>query len=135
MSRENVELVRRAYDEFLSRGELPLPLVHAELRIDNVPESPIPGPYHGPEGMRRWWREVSGDLEGIRLELEETIDAGGDCVVGLVRFHGRTPAGFDLSEFPWAVAHWIRDGLIVRTAGFLAKEQALEAVANPEPPT
>jgi hypothetical protein len=130
MSRENVELVRRAYGEFLSRGELPLPLVHPELRIDNVPESPIPGPYHGHEGLRRWWREVSGVLEGMRLELDETIDVGGDCVVGLVRFVGHTPAGFDLSAFPWVVVHWIEDGLIVRTAGFLTKEQALEAAGR-----
>jgi hypothetical protein len=43
MSQENVEIVRRAF-EFFERGEAPFEVADPEIRIDNIPESPIPGP-------------------------------------------------------------------------------------------
>ncbi|MDX6699395.1 MAG: hypothetical protein QOE65_2792 [Solirubrobacteraceae bacterium] len=42
MSRENVEVVRRAF-EFFGRGEVPFEVADPEIRIDNIPDWPIPG--------------------------------------------------------------------------------------------
>ena len=126
MSRENVELVRRAF-EFFERGDLPFELVDPEIRIDNIPESPIPGPYYGHEGLRRWWEDIVDALPGFRLEVEEVIDVGDDRVVAVVRTFGHQL----MEQMPstrWAVVHWVRSGLIIRTAGYLRKRDALEAV-------
>ena len=62
---------------------------------------------------------------GLRLELAEVIDVGDDRVVGVLRTHG---APLVEQMPPWAAVHWVRDGLIFRTAGYRTKEEALEAV-------
>jgi hypothetical protein len=131
MSQENLEVVRRAYDEFLTKGELPLPLCHPEIRVDNIPESPIPGPYFGHHGLRKWHDAIADVLPGFQITLEEVFDVGDDRVVGVVKFVGASsnPAGLLIDEMPsWAIVHWVRDGLVLRTAGFLTKDAALEAV-------
>jgi hypothetical protein len=73
MSHQNVELVRR-WAERLAGGELPLELSDPELRLDNIVQFPITGPYHGHEGLRRWWQDVAEASEEIRFEVEELID-------------------------------------------------------------
>ncbi len=139
MSRENVDVVRRAY-EFLGRGELPFEVTDPEIRIDNIPDSPIPGPYYGHGGMRRWWSEIADALPGFRLTLEEVIDVGDDRVVGVLKTHGDTsrPGAVStlIEQMPtWAAVHWVRNGLVVRTAGYLTKEQALKAAGLREKDT
>jgi hypothetical protein len=129
MSRENVELVRRVYDDFFERGELPFELTDPEIRIDNIAESPMPGPYHGHEGLRQWWADIVDAVPGLRFQLEELIDVGDDRVVGMLRTLGTEL----IEQMPsWAVIHWIRDGLVVRTAGYVRREEALEAVGLAE---
>jgi hypothetical protein len=129
MSRENVELVRRVYAEYFERGELPFELTHPEIRIDNIAEWPLPGPYQGHEGLRQWWAEIVDAIPGVRLQLEEVIDVGDDRVVAMLRTFGTEL----IEQMPsWAVVHWIRDGLVVRTAGYLRREEALEAVGLSE---
>jgi ketosteroid isomerase-like protein len=130
MSQENVEIVRRAF-EFFERGEVPFALADPENRIDNIPESPIPGPYYGHVGLRHWWEDIVDALPGFRLEIEEAIDVGDDRVVAVVRTFGHEV----MEQMPsthWAIVHWVRNGLIVRTAGYLRKEEALEAVGLSE---
>ena len=128
MSQENVDVVRRAY-AFLERGELPLEVCDPEIRIDNIPESPIPGPYFGHEGLREWWSDIADVAPGFRLRLEEVVDVGDERVVAMIRFLGK---GL-MEHMPnWAGVHWVRDGLIFRTAGYLRKEEALEAVGLSE---
>ena len=126
MSRENVEVVRRAF-EFFERGELPFAVCDPEIRIDNIPESPIPGPYHGHEGLRRWWEDIVDAFPGYRLEVEELIDVGDDRVVAVIRTFGHELID-QMPSTRWAVIHWVRGGLVVRTAGYLSKREALEAV-------
>jgi hypothetical protein len=128
MSQENVEIIRRVY-EFFARGELPFELSDQAIRIDNIPQAPIPGPYYGHEGLRCWWGDIEEALPGFRLELEEIVDLGGDRVLAMVRTFGS-----DLIEqMPaWAILHWVRNGLVVRTAGYLRKEEALEAAGLSE---
>jgi len=44
------------------------------LRLDNIVQFPITGPYHGHEGLGRWWKDVAEAFEEIRFEVEELID-------------------------------------------------------------
>ena len=128
MSQENVEVVRRAFD-FFERGELPLEVADPEIRIDNIPESPLPGPYFGHQGLRKWWSDIVDVIPDFRLQLEEVIDVGEGRVVAVVRTFG---TGL-IEQMPsWAIVHWVRNGLIFRTAGYLRKEEALEAVGLSE---
>jgi hypothetical protein len=96
MSQENVELVRR-WAECLAGGELPLKLSDPELRLDNIVQFPITGPYHGHEGLRRWWQHVAEAFEEIRFDA------------------------------PWASLFWVRDGKIARAVGYASQYQALKA--------
>lgn len=124
MSQENVQIVRRAY-EFFERGELPFDLIDRDVRIDNIAESPIPGPYYGHEGLRQWWDDLAEAVPTLRLKLEEAIDVGDDRVLVTIRTHGTEL----IEQLPdWAAVHWVRDGLIVRAAGYLRKAEALQAV-------
>jgi hypothetical protein len=72
MSHQNVELVRR-WAECLAGGELPLELSDPELRLDNIVQFPITGPY-GHRGLRGWWQGVAEAFEEIRFEVEKLID-------------------------------------------------------------
>ncbi len=126
-----MEVVRRLYDDFLGHGVLPFDLTHPEVRIDNIPQSPIPGPYFGHEGARRWWADLEEAAPGLRLDVEHIIDVGDDRVIGVLRLRLARPGLVD--QMPtWAGVHWIRDGLLVRVAGYLTMEEALEAVGLSE---
>ncbi len=128
MSQENVEVVRRTL-EFLERGELPFELGDPQIRIDNIAESPIPGPYYGHDGLRSWWEDIADALPGFRLQLIEAIDVGDDRVVAVLRTFGNEL----LEQMPnWATVHWVNAGRVVRVAGYLRKEEALEAVGLSE---
>ena len=132
MSQENVEVVRRAF-EFFERGEPPFEVAHPEIRIDNIPESPHPGPYHGHEGLERWWNELADTVPELRLKLEDVIDVDDECLIAMVRSRGGGANANLADHIPsWAVVHWVRDGLVVRVAGYMRKEEALEAVGLAE---
>jgi hypothetical protein len=131
MSRQDVEVVRRAYNEFLEHGTLPYELCDPAIEIYNIPQSPIPGPYFGQEGLRRWWSDVTDVIAGARLRLEHIVDLDDGKILGRVRFSGRVSGGELIDELPsppWFVVHWVRDGLVVRTAGYSTKAEALQAV-------
>jgi hypothetical protein len=127
MSQENVEVVQEAY-KFWARGELPFEVSHPNIRMDNIKEWVMPGPFYGHEGLRRWWAETVEALPGVRLSLVDPIEVGDACVVGEVRVSGdsRDP---DLIEAfgTFSATHWVEEGLIIRVAGFLTREEALEA--------
>jgi ketosteroid isomerase-like protein len=129
MSREDVEVVRAAYEAW-NRGDLPAlrKAFHsdAEIRplLGAVPSASI---YHGHEGITRWLADAYEPWDELRVELSELIERPG-CVVGLARLVGRGKgSGVEVAS---DVAHVavVRDGQIVRFDGFHNREEALEAV-------
>jgi ketosteroid isomerase-like protein len=64
-------------------------LCDPELRLDNIPESPITGPHHGHEGLRRWWQDVEEAFDKIRFEVDELIDVDDERVLSVQRIVGR----------------------------------------------
>jgi hypothetical protein len=62
MSGENAEVVRKWFG-CLAAGEAGVELCHPEVRIDNVPDFPITGPYEGHNGVRQWWDDLRDAID------------------------------------------------------------------------
>jgi ketosteroid isomerase-like protein len=125
---ENVETLRRYHERLNGEGELALELVHPEVEVRMFEGSPIPGPYLGHEGLRRWREDVFDVIEDWRLELDDVI-AGDDpdVVVALQRFVGRMEHTDLPANFPLAVVVRFRDGLIAGFEGYRERDEALHA--------
>jgi ketosteroid isomerase-like protein len=128
MSQENVDLVRRSWRAVSSDGELPFELYDADLRIQNMPEFPIQGPYDGHEGLAQWWEDLTEVIEDLRFEVKEVIDLDDERVLSVQRALGRaTHTGIEMDVL-WASVVTLREGKIVRLQGYWTPEQAREAV-------
>jgi ketosteroid isomerase-like protein len=126
MSQENVDVVRRSWQP-TSSGKLPFELWDAHVRIDNMPEFPIKGPYNGHEGLARWWRDLAEVVEDLRFEVKEVIDLGEGRVLSVQRALGRAShTGIEMDVL-WASVFTLREGKIVHAQGYWTPEQALEA--------
>ena len=150
MSQENVEIVRRMYEEaeaayygrldalheahetgdfgeFLPSAE---ELLHPDFALESPEDSPFPEAgtreWRGREGFLRF---VAGQAEGfdaMSLEPEEFIDAG-DSVVVPLQFGGQ--ARFTGLEVKFAVVHvaTIRDRKLARLDIYMSRAEALQA--------
>lgn len=95
MSQENVEVIRRWIESLGTPN--PLWSSHADdARISNYTSenSPIDltgARYEGPGAAQRWWRDVSGSFDRIRLELDrEPIAVDQERVLAVHHFEGRS---------------------------------------------
>jgi len=125
MSRENVEIVRRGYEEMSRSGEFPWAFIDPEVEVHDPPLTPDARVYHGHDGLREAIRNVELVLEAVRFDPEELLDAGEDVVV-LLRMSGRgKESGVEVDAL---LAHlWtLRDGKGVRLR-VLERAEALEA--------
>ena len=59
MSGQNVEVLREMVRRFNRDGYLPEDLFDPEVELSNVRESPMPGPFHGYDGLGSGARECS----------------------------------------------------------------------------
>jgi ketosteroid isomerase-like protein len=132
MSKENVETVRRIYDEGLIDRD-PRRLVDEfaapEIEYVNPPEAADPGTREGQAEVKLAFRRARQAFPSYRHELGELFDRG-DVVVASVRRHaGRATA----SEVVQEEAHtWtFRDGKIIRFERGPDLDAALEAAGPP----
>lgn len=125
MSRENVEIARRAMDA-LNRADLmvgrrdPLPTLREfcdpDVEWDFSRRGVDPEIYHGYEGWLRIAEQFGDAWRELRMEIEEVIDAG-DNVVLFTNMIGLSKSGITLSQRVGQV--WtFRDGKIVRDRFF-----------------
>jgi ketosteroid isomerase-like protein len=122
------DLLRRYHDRLNSEGEVPLDLVHPEVEVVMFRGSPIPGPYEGHDGLRRWRDDVFDVIEDWHLDLDEIVEtAHPDVLVAMQRFVGRMEHTDLPANFPLAVVVRFRDGLIWRLEGYRDRDEALEA--------
>ena len=86
---ECAELVRQGY-EALNRGELGkvIDLIHPDFQCDAPAGVLRVAGDRGPRGFERYLRELSGDWDEFRCELEELRHAG-ELLVALVLEEGR----------------------------------------------
>jgi hypothetical protein len=94
MSAENVEIIRRGYEEFIATGEPSGERMDPEFVWDmsTFGARPERQAYEGIEGTREFMSMWVGAWEDWRLEVEELRDVG-EKVVAIVRQRGRARTG------------------------------------------
>ena len=128
MSQENVEIVRAMIDRFNRDGFLPVELFDPDVDLFNVRESPLPGSYHGYEGLRQWREEVFDVVEEGRFEIDNLQDVDeADLVIYGIRLLGRARHTRLEIDIAWTNVNWIREGRIYRSKSFTNHGDALEA--------
>lgn len=130
MSRENVEIVREAWDAW-SRGDTAAlfefydPEVEWDMSHSYVPDM---GVFHGHEGIREFFGEWRAFFAEYWAEAQEFIEVG-DSVIVRVHQGGRGRSSTVGVEMP---AYWqlyrLRDGRAVRVEIYRDETEALEAV-------
>jgi ketosteroid isomerase-like protein len=134
MSRENVEIVRRAVAAATSRPP-DRATMNALYHRDHVLTSDW-----GVEGETyagaRGWAEANAEFDDAwlewRQEVEDVLDAGEAGVVVLVSLKARGRGSGAPVDKPWAMVVTVRDGRVTETRTFLDRVQALKAVGLEE---
>ena len=128
MSQENVEVVRRAWQAFISEGvEATLEGWTEDCVFEEFPEMPESAVYVGRDRLPEAVEHFTEVWSDIALEPLEFIDAGEQLVITVVAYRGRGGAGGAPLD---ALATWLyemRDGRVFRARAFTTKEQALKA--------
>ena len=127
MSQENVEIVRHAFTAF-ERDGLAGMLPHFDCEIEwTTSDGHIePATYRGYEGVLHYLATMACEIDGIRLEALELIDAGEQIVVTW-RIHGRAKLSGAYVEMTLTSVSLLCDGKIVRVRNYSDRTQALEA--------
>jgi ketosteroid isomerase-like protein len=129
MSRENVELVRRAYDTF-NRRDLEAFLELMDTDVEFIPfERALEGggAYQGHSGVRRWWEDSFAVVPDLQVEPHEVRDLG-DWTVTQGRLRGQgAESGARFDRVLWHVAQW-RNRKQVWWSAFATEAEALEVV-------
>jgi ketosteroid isomerase-like protein len=129
MSQENVEIVRRIYEQEMfgqDPGRL-LDLATPDIEYVNPPDAIEPGVRRGPTEVARAVKSAHEFFDSPRYELNEPFDYG-DTVVAALTFYAR--AGGAENEIVQQEAHtWtLRDGRIARFEWGRDLGTALEAL-------
>jgi ketosteroid isomerase-like protein len=140
MSRANVELVRRLYEDLAGEGSALeferrltdealghfldpaiewLPVEHSLLAVES---------YRGFDGVRRFWGEFLSTWESYKVEALSFYDAG-DRVAVVVHIVGRTHE-LEVDETRSSLLT-LRDGRVVRVQSFADPDAAREAAESP----
>jgi uncharacterized protein len=133
MSQENLNVTRRAYEAF-NRGDLEGMVAEFAPSFEYETTGTIPGAsgvYRGPEGWREFVGWMWNQFENPRVEIRELLEARGQ-VLASVTLRGRgKQRGVEAS---WDIWHlWtLREGKVVNGRGFTRRDEALEAVGQPE---
>jgi ketosteroid isomerase-like protein len=131
MSRENVEIVRRMWDAFLSDDPVAgLSFCDPDIEWDgtNLPDGTVA---RGHEAVVDHAMRWAASWEGWTMEPQRFIDAGGDRVILIIRETGRSDSGLLMDE-RHAELYTLRNGKVVYRRGFSDPAEALAAVGLSE---
>jgi ketosteroid isomerase-like protein len=139
MSQENVEIVRRGFEEFeagLARGNLGAIFDSGTFAPDAewIPDY-APGlrsVYRGREEFVEFMRTWSEDFEDWSLRPERLIDAGDDRVVILVHQQATGKGSGVQVELHMAFVYELEEGRVIRARTFIDPAVALEAAGLTE---
>jgi ketosteroid isomerase-like protein len=127
MSRENVEIVRRMYEEAKTRPEALYEFLDDEIEWDTSALNMAgTAEGRGPDTVRSFFRTWTGAFEEWNFEADELMDAG-DMVIAHIRQWGRgKTSGVTVQNSFWQV--WtLRDGRAIRATHYQEKTDAVEA--------
>jgi ketosteroid isomerase-like protein len=133
MSRENVEIVRRGYDDF-AQGRIAFELLDPEIEWRGPREFPdLAEPHYGHEGVRQYIAQLSEVFNDYRMIAEEFIDAGGDQVLVFTREGGRgRGSGIEVQTNPTGHLWTLRNRKAIRMDSYWERSEALEAAGLSE---
>jgi uncharacterized protein len=128
MSKNNVEILRRAFEAF-GRGDLDAAVADIAPECEYLPTGAFPdrtSVVRGPEGYKQNVAWLRDEFDDAYLAVHELTDAG-DRVLASVTLGGRGKrSGVEASWDLWQV--WtFRDGKAIRGEGFTTRDEALEA--------
>jgi ketosteroid isomerase-like protein len=127
MSRENVEIMRRAVEAFNHGGvEAMRDFYDPDVEYCEDPKFPEARVYRGRDSVVRQFQEFGAAFEEYRFDIEDLVD-NGDQVIGVIHEHalGRTSGAKTDRRTGWITT--LRAGRIVRLEIFLDPGDALEA--------
>jgi ketosteroid isomerase-like protein len=134
MSQENVELVRRVFEEFkagLTRDDPAAAFDSGMVALDFewIPFRGLPGPesYRGRDGFVEFMRTWTEDFEGWSIEIERLIEAGGDRVVALVHQSATGHGSGVPVELHFGAVYELEAGRVTRIVNYADPAEALEA--------
>lgn len=137
MSRENVEIVRRAYEHRQATGDFLEEIVARDFVWDmskfrGWPEQQL---YVGIEEARRFIREWTLAFEDWSIEIDAIHDAGADKVIGILRQRGRSKTSGLPVDMLLAQVFTIRNGQEARMEMYADPAEAFKAVGLEGPPS
>ena len=127
MSRENVEIVRRAFAEFERGNFWVADMFDPDVRVvwldalEGVPES------IGLEGMAEVMKSWLETWDHMTMTAERMVDAV-DRVLVIARWQGRGKASGALTEWRHGQVWTLRDGKVISLDSYTDPAEALEAV-------
>jgi ketosteroid isomerase-like protein len=131
MSRENVQLVRGAFDA-VSRGDLDtavdLTAEDAELHATGR----LPGfeTVRGRDAVKAWFEELLLVFD-VQYQLEDWVDAGDNVVVGVAMTTRGRRSGVETVNQLTIVVH-VKDGRFSALTAYATRAEALKAVGLSE---
>jgi ketosteroid isomerase-like protein len=133
MSRENVEIIRRAFEHFQATGDFLVEVTDPDFVWDmsnfrGWPEDQI---YEGLEGARRFTREWVEAWDDWQVNTESFHD-GGDKVVVIARQQGSAKSTGAPVDMTFAQVFTMRDGKQVRMEMYADPAEGLEAAGLAE---
>ncbi|HKE78177.1 MAG TPA: nuclear transport factor 2 family protein [Solirubrobacteraceae bacterium] len=115
--------------ELYAAGRGPEILEHLDPAIEWHPALHDPARYDGHDGVRRWAATRRRAWKSVTILLEEVSEVDG-CVVASGRVAAHDHDGTDVVDSAVACAAEIRDGLVVRAAAFVERDDALSWVSG-----
>lgn len=115
--------------ELYAAGRGPEILEHLDPAIEWHSALHEPARYHGHDGVRGWATARRRAWKSVTILLEDVSDLDG-CVVASGRVAAYDHAGTQVVDSPVACAAEIRDGLVVRAAAFVERDEALSWVSG-----
>jgi len=135
MSQENVEIVRRVYEEHWVRGDFSnTGFFDPEVVYSRIgTETPgMEGEWRGLEEMSEGTRDYFRVFSDLRIEAERIIDLGDDRVLVLTRQTGHGKLSGVPFEHELGDLMTLKDGKIVAMAAYWHRAEALEAAGLSE---
>ena len=131
MSRENVEVVSRAFAEF-QRGNFWVPeLFEPDVRIRWLDAAGTPSETEGLQDMSNFMLNWLGAFDNLSMVAERIVDAG-DQVVVIAAWQGRGKASGVETEWRHGAVWTLRNGRVVSVIAHQEPSDALQAVGLSE---
>ncbi len=130
VSRENVELLRRAVDAY-NRRDVEALVAELDPEVEWMPALPglVAGEaavYRGHEGIAQMFADLFEVLDEIHFSYDDVRDLG-DRVVAIGSIRTRGKASGAETESPYVNVAELRDGKGIRLRGYLDVDEALAA--------